>query len=265
MWALIPDHAHLLPRTGGTPITGVMRGLLTGYAVQFNRRHCRHGPLFQNRYKSILCQEDPNLLEPVRDIHLNPLRAKLAADSESLQGFRCAGHCVLLGGCRNDWQGTEYLSSFFGEKVSEALRSYSAFVQQGVSAGRRPELVRGGLVRSLRGWTTAKASRGKEDPGKGDERVLGDGDFVQDVLQGCRQQLERRYRLTVKGCDINRLVGHGRSCLTSTPVWLPAADAIRTRSSPRVCCTVGECVNLGPAQSSFPGGSAFHNPQPANR
>jgi putative transposase len=94
---------------------------------------------------------------------------------------------VLLGRCGNDWQETEYLLSFFGAKASEARRSYSAFVQQGVSAGRRPELVGGCLVRSLRGWKAGKASRGKEDPGMGDEAVLGDGDFVQDVLQGCRQ------------------------------------------------------------------------------
>ena len=54
-WALISNHAHLLPRTGTTAIATVMRRLLTGYAVSFNCRHRRHGQLFQNRYKSILC------------------------------------------------------------------------------------------------------------------------------------------------------------------------------------------------------------------
>jgi len=56
-WALIPNHAHLLLRTGTSAIATVMRRLLTGYAVSFNRRHRRHGQLFQNRYKSILCRE----------------------------------------------------------------------------------------------------------------------------------------------------------------------------------------------------------------
>jgi REP element-mobilizing transposase RayT len=51
-WALIPNHVHLLQRTGPTPISAVMRRLLTGYAVQFNRRHRRYGHLFQNRYPS---------------------------------------------------------------------------------------------------------------------------------------------------------------------------------------------------------------------
>jgi putative transposase len=72
-WALIPNHVHLLLRSGLTPISTVMRRLLTGYAVQFNRRHRRHGHLFQNRYKSILFQEDPYLTELVRYIHLNPI------------------------------------------------------------------------------------------------------------------------------------------------------------------------------------------------
>ena len=56
-WALIPNHFHILARTGGAPLSMVMRLLLTGYAVSFNRRHHRSGHLFQNRYESILCQE----------------------------------------------------------------------------------------------------------------------------------------------------------------------------------------------------------------
>jgi REP element-mobilizing transposase RayT len=70
-WALIPNHFHLLLRTGTAPIATTMRRLLTGYAVSFNRRHRRHGQLFQNRYKSILCQEDTYLLELVRYIYWN--------------------------------------------------------------------------------------------------------------------------------------------------------------------------------------------------
>jgi len=49
-WALIPNHFHLLLKTAKEPIAQIMRRLLTGYAVTFNRRHRRHGRLFQNRY-----------------------------------------------------------------------------------------------------------------------------------------------------------------------------------------------------------------------
>jgi putative transposase len=75
-WALMPNHFHLL-RTGNVPISSVMKRLLTGYAVRFNRRHRRCGHLFQNRYKFILCQEDAYLLELVCYIHLNPLRVSM--------------------------------------------------------------------------------------------------------------------------------------------------------------------------------------------
>ncbi len=65
-WAFMTNHLHLLLRTGAAPIATVMRRLLTGYAVSFNRRHRRHGHLFQNRYKSILCQEDPSVNSKIR-------------------------------------------------------------------------------------------------------------------------------------------------------------------------------------------------------
>ena len=45
-WALIPSHAHILLRTGQTPLATIMRRLLTGYAVSYNLRHRRHGYLF---------------------------------------------------------------------------------------------------------------------------------------------------------------------------------------------------------------------------
>jgi len=57
-WALIPNHFHLLIRTGQTPLNAVMRRLMTGYAVSFNHRHRRVGHLFQNRYKSVVCEEN---------------------------------------------------------------------------------------------------------------------------------------------------------------------------------------------------------------
>ena len=76
-WALMTNHVHMILKTGLSPVSTVMRRLLTGYAVSFNRRHRRHGQLFQNRYKSFLCEEDVYLKELVRYIHLNPLRAKI--------------------------------------------------------------------------------------------------------------------------------------------------------------------------------------------
>jgi REP element-mobilizing transposase RayT len=78
------NHTHFLISTGNVPVATVMRRLLTGYAVSYNHRH---GHLFQNRYKSILCEEDSYLLELTRYIHLNPLRAGIVTDPESLDQY----------------------------------------------------------------------------------------------------------------------------------------------------------------------------------
>jgi REP element-mobilizing transposase RayT len=75
-WALMPKHFHLLLKTGQTPISTLMRRLLTGYAVSFNLRHRRSGHRFQNRYKSILCREDACLLELARYIHVKRQAAR---------------------------------------------------------------------------------------------------------------------------------------------------------------------------------------------
>ena len=90
-WALLPNHAHFLFRTGDVGLSALMRRLLSGYVVSFNRRHRRHGHLFQNRYKSIVCQEDVYLKELVRYIHLNPLRARIVENINKLNRYETKG------------------------------------------------------------------------------------------------------------------------------------------------------------------------------
>ena len=87
-WALMTNHAHILLRSSEIGLSGFMRRLLTGYAVSYNRRHRRWGYLFQNRYKSIVCDEDAYFTELVRYIHLNPLRAKLVKSLAQLDRYR---------------------------------------------------------------------------------------------------------------------------------------------------------------------------------
>jgi REP element-mobilizing transposase RayT len=79
-WALMTNHAHILLSSGPAGLAKFMRRFLTGYAVSYNLRHRRHGHLFQNRYKSIVCDGERYFTELVRYIHLNPLRVKLVAD-----------------------------------------------------------------------------------------------------------------------------------------------------------------------------------------
>ena len=206
-WTLMTNHLHLLLRTGAAPIATVMRRLLTGYAVNFNGRHRRHGHLFQNRYKSILCQEDPYLLELVRYIHLNPLRAGIVKDIKGLNKYPYCGHYALMGKTESGFQDVDYVLNLFGEKVLEARRLYLKFVRNGIAAGRRPDLTGGGLVRSAGGWSALKAMRNDESRMKGDERILGQGDFVESVLKAAQENLDRKSKIRALGYDFDWLVG----------------------------------------------------------
>ena len=205
-WALIPNHFHLLLRTGTAPLSSIMRRLLTGYALSYNLRHRRCGHLFQNRYKSILCEEDPYLLELVRYIHLNPLRARLARDYEELCGYPYGGHSVILGRGRREWQDADYVLGLFAQKRATARLRYLQFVQEGIAQGKRPDLIGGGLLRSQGGWIGVKALRAAGTYQKGDERILGKGDFVAQVLAGAQEKLERKHRLAAGGYTLDRLI-----------------------------------------------------------
>ena len=152
-WALMPNHVHILLKSGPNGLPTLMRRLLTGYAVSYNKRHHRHGHLFENRYKSIVCEEDVYFKELVRYIHLNPLRAGLVEFLSKLDRYKWCGHSFILGQRKNDWQDTEYVLNWFSHSTILARRSYRSFVKQGIGQGRRPELVGGGLIRSLGGWS----------------------------------------------------------------------------------------------------------------
>ena len=91
-WVLMSNHVHILFRSGKYGISDVMRKLLTWYAQYYNRRHKRTGHLFENRYKSILCDEDNYLLVLVRYIHLNPIRAGVIKTIEELDHYPWSGH-----------------------------------------------------------------------------------------------------------------------------------------------------------------------------
>lgn len=204
-WALMPNHAHFLLRSGPDGLPTLMRRLLTGYAVSFNLRHQRSGQLFQNRYKSIVCQEEPYLKELVRYIHLNPLRAKLVANFGELAHYENCGHSVLLGNIRRAWHNTEYVLGFFGQSIQSAKRAYLEFLEAGIGQGRRDDLVGGGLVRSHGGWTAVKTRRLAMEHLKSDERILGDDGFVDSILSKAKETYDRRYELIRRGIDVNKL------------------------------------------------------------
>jgi REP element-mobilizing transposase RayT len=212
-WTLIPNHFHLLLRTGPTPLSTVMRRLMTGYAVTFNIRHRRSGHLFQNRYKSVVCEEDAYLLELTRYIHLNPLRARLVEDLKSLDKYPWTGHSVLIGKQKNPLvpeippaiEEDKYLAEktvedvlqYFGKSLKEARRKYQVFVEKGIKQGRRTDLQGGGLVRSAGGDKTDLLGQKEEDKEFSDQRILGSGDFVAEVLRAANEFEEKRIKKSI--------------------------------------------------------------------
>jgi len=205
-WALMKNHVHLLLRTGLSPISTVMRRLLTGYAVSFNRRHNRYGHLFQNRYKSFLCEEDPYLLELVRYIHLNPIRAGIVTDLAELRESPKSGHAAIMGHVSTDWQDTDYVLAQFGKKKGLAREAYETYVSEGISRGRRPDLVGGGLIRSIGGWLALKDLRETNTRVISDERILGSSEFAETVLKEANEAFERRTEAKEKGITIDQLI-----------------------------------------------------------
>lgn len=235
-WSLLPNHFHLLLRTGLTPLSKVMRRLMTGYAITFNRRHKRSGHLFQNRYKSVVCEQDLYLLELIRYIHLNPLRAGIVKDLKELDKYPWTGHIVIIGRRKNplipEVQERESFSAarriaisqfragiekakanpkhpvnpveikslaektiedvllHFGNSLSTARRRYRQFVKNGIDQGTRPDLQGGGWIRSAGGDKRGLLGSKKEEREKGDERILGSGEFINEILRKAEQKFK---------------------------------------------------------------------------
>jgi len=171
-----------------------MRRFLTGYVVNFNLRHKRYGHLFQNRYKSIICEDDPYLLELTRYIHLNPLRAGIVDDLKGLSRYRWAGHSAIMGRVKRDWQEVETVLAYFG-KGHRAVEKYEQYLREGISYGKRPELVGGGLIRSLGGWSQVLSLRRKGVKIASDERILGGDKFIQRLMSEAEEKEKETLRL----------------------------------------------------------------------
>jgi REP element-mobilizing transposase RayT len=189
-WALMTNHAHILLRSSSDGLPTFMRRFLSGYAIMYNRRHRRYGRLFQNRYKSTVCEEDPYFKELVRYIHLNPLRAGMVETLAKLDRYKWSGHGVIMNRCKNEWQDRRYVLKWFGRKEKDAKKSYKEFIKKGIALGKRPDLTGGGLIRSMGGWSVVKAMRNSGIKKESDERILGSGEFVSEVIQHAEEKVK---------------------------------------------------------------------------
>ncbi len=134
-WVLMSNHIHLLLQPTSGRLSSFMRRILTGYAVTFNNRHGRSGHLFQNRYKSVVCDVESYFLQVVRYIHLNPLRAGILRDLDVLDDYPWCGHRELVSASGVTMSGAREVLGRFGPTAALARQSYRDFVADGISRG----------------------------------------------------------------------------------------------------------------------------------
>lgn len=158
-FCLMTNHIHLAVQIGDIPLSRGMQNLSFRYTRWINRRENRTGHLFQGRYKAVLVDGDSYLLELVRYIHLNPVRAGLVENPEE---YPWSSHCAYLGRETLPWLTTDWLLAQFGEQLDKAHAAYTTFVFDGLNEERRPEFHGGGV----------------------DSRLLGDDDFMDKCLSG---------------------------------------------------------------------------------
>ncbi len=139
-FCLMPNHVHLLVQVGETALSRPMQSLSQRYTGWVNRRQARSGHLFQGRYKALLVDADNYLLQLVRYVHLNPVRAALVKAAED---YPWSGQRAYLGLEALPWLTTEWVLRQFGPRQAGARAGYRAFVRDGADEGHRPEFHRG--------------------------------------------------------------------------------------------------------------------------
>ena len=204
-WVLMSNHVHLLLSPTRETISNLLGSVLTSYAIYFNRRYQRSGYLYQNRYKSILCQKEKYLYELIRYIHLNPLRAGIVKNMEELNQYRWSGHRYLVENIKIKWQDKVEVLRRFGRTRKEAIREYQNFVYAGVKEGNKSELEGGGLKRSAGSWQEIKKMKKEKDYWISDERILGEGEFVEKALSIGEEAISKQVKLKKQGWDLEQL------------------------------------------------------------
>lgn len=157
-FCLMSNHVHLAIQVGEEPLAKIMQNLSFRYTRWVNQKQKRIGHLFQGRYKAVMVDRDAYLLELVRYIHLNPVRAKLVRQP---QNYAWSGHRAYLGQEALPWLTTDWVLGQFSTRLATSRKRYEAFLHEGRSEGRRNEFHCGG---------------------DNDQRILGDDRFAERML-----------------------------------------------------------------------------------
>jgi len=111
-----------------------------------------------------------------------------------------------MGKVKYDWQDGDYTLRWFGQRQGAAQKTYRTYVEKAIDQGRRPELVGGGLIRSLGGWSAVEALRRSGDRELSDERILGSGEFVEQIIKEAEAQIQYQLPLLDPSQKINEFI-----------------------------------------------------------
>lgn len=186
-WALMDNHYHFLIRINHLPLSKMMRGLNGGYAQYYNKKHQKKGYLFQNRFKSVLCQDQQYAIDLVRYIHLNPYRAGKVQTLDELQYWEWCGHGILMGRKNvpgETFQNRQDCLRRFGENEIDAVNAYLKYL--GKSCNCEDAKTAGHLL-----FADATEISGSC---KGWPAVIGDPEYVKSAMENSKLCLHRNHR-----------------------------------------------------------------------
>lgn len=186
-WCLMPNHYHLFLRTNEQPMSALMRPLNGGYARWFNHKYHRHGYLFQDRFKSVLCQDQEYARQLIRYIHLNPVRSGEVDSIKMLRNWPWCGHGYLLnipGAIGSSFQDRNEALRRFGSMLERAVPLYMKYLKEGINetnleiSGQLPDDALFEIAGSHKGWPA----------------VIGDADFAKNAMSCHQVAVRRRHR-----------------------------------------------------------------------
>ncbi len=199
-FCLMSNHLHLVVQVSHIPLSKILQNISFRYTRYINKRKKRIGHLFQGRYKAILIDADSYLLELVRYIHNNPLRAGLATKPEQ---YQWSSHRAYLGREAIAWLSTDFVLSQFGEKEGKARHHFHAFCLKGVNEERRQEFHQGTF----------------------EGRILGDEGFSENALARAREKFDAPVRIDRLASDVSRVYRINAHILTAPGKHQPGAEA----------------------------------------
>lgn len=171
-WVLMGNHYHLLLRVNEHHLASMLRPVNSKYARWFRKRDGSRGYLFQDRFKSIVTQDQGYIEELVRYIHLNPMRANICYTLDDLDHYPWSGHAALVGTMKFAFQDIKPILKRFGDNPETAKKEYRSFIKKGIDGTTGSE-----FMDSIR-----KCNHDVTDRHDHRSWVIGDPEFVKAAL-----------------------------------------------------------------------------------